>query len=171
MATEKQLAAKRRNALLTAGPRSVEGKAAASGSALKTGLYWNGIIVGKEDPGKLAALEAAFTAEYAPATPTAFPRRQESWTGNAFMDQPAISRIHRLRNSTQRMFHETLAQRRALQAERQTIEDTNPDPEIGFVPSNAEEPANTDPRRREATPRPPAPSPQSPAPLLESYEP
>jgi hypothetical protein len=70
MATEKQLAAKRRNALLTAGPRSVEGKAAASGSALKTGLYWNGIIVGKEDPGKLAALEAAFTAEYAPATPT-----------------------------------------------------------------------------------------------------
>src|SRR4051794_25162988 len=123
MATEKQLAANRRNAQLSTGPRSVDGKAAASRNALKTGLYCNGIIIGKEDPHKLEALEAAFTAEYAPATPTERSlvdslihyewllqryrwletevwrssldrmtdyQRKESWTGNAFMDQPAI---------------------------------------------------------------------------------
>ena len=145
MATEKQLAANRRNAELSTGPRSVEGKAVSRRNALKTGLYCNGIIIGKESTAQLEALEAAYTAEYAPATPTERAlvdslihyewllrryrwletevwrstldrmtdyQRQESWAGNAFMDQPAISRIHRLRNSTQRMFHETLAQLR-----------------------------------------------------------
>lgn len=183
MATEQQIAANRRNAQLSTGPRSVEGKAASSRNALKTGLYTRGIIVGSENPDQLAELEAAYTAEYAPATPTERAlvdslihyewllrryrwvetevwrasldrmsdyQRRESWAGNAFMDTPAISRIHRLRNQTQRLYHETLDKLKALQSERQPAPHPDPDPEpvpqpieikpapaeIGFVPSN-----------------------------------
>src|ERR1044072_7770624 len=127
MATEKQIAANRRNAQHSTGPPPGEGKARPSRNALKTGLYCPGIIIGKETPAQLIELEAAYTAEYAPATPTeralvdsllhyewllrryrwletevwrstldrmtAY-QREESWTGNAFMDQPAIARIH-----------------------------------------------------------------------------
>jgi len=175
MATEKQIAANRRNAQLSTGPRSVEGKAASSRNALKTGLYCRGIIIGKELPSVLEDLEAAYTAQYLPATPTeralvdslihyewllrryrwletetwyatldrlSPDQREATWTGHAFIDQPAISRIHRLRNSTQRAFHETLAELRALQADRATrdpdpepLETTPPAPEIGFVSS------------------------------------
>ncbi len=96
-------------------------------------------------------------------------QRRESWTGNAFMDQPAIARIHRLRNQTQRLFHETLAELRKLQAERQPVEDTTPNPEIGFVPSDPEEPAH-EPRSGDQSPapspRPPVPFPQPPPPRL-----
>ncbi len=212
MATERQIAANRRNAQLSTGPRSVEGKAASSRNALKTGLYCNGIIIGKESTQQLEDLEAAYTAEYAPATPTERAlvdslihyewllrryrwletevwratldrmtdyQRRESWTGNAFMDQPAISRIHRLRNSTQRMFHETLAQLRELQADRQPIEDTVTDSEIGFVPSESEESRPSpeaaqspapDPRPlvpfSEAAPQSPATGPQPPSSTL-----
>src|ERR1044072_4460350 len=70
MATENQIAANRRNAQHSTGPRSVEGKARSSRNALKTGLYCPGIIIGKESPVQLIQLEAAYTAEYAPATPT-----------------------------------------------------------------------------------------------------
>ena len=206
MATEKQLAANRRNAQLSTGPRSVEGKAASSRNALKTGLYCNGIIIGKESTPQLEALEAAYTAEYLPVTPTERAlvdslihyewllrryrwletevwratldrmtdyQRRESWTGNAFMDQPAIARIHRLRNQTQRLFHETLAELRTAQTARQPIESEPDPPEIGFVPSNPEDPASSReaaqspvPSREAATnPQSPAPSPQPPVPI------
>ncbi len=188
MATEKQIAANRRNALQSTGPRSAEGKAVSSRNAVKTGLYCRGIIIGHESSAQLEALEAAFTAEYAPATPTeralvdslihlewmlrryrwletetwhatqdqlSAQQIESTWTGHAFIAQPAISRIHRLRNSTQRAFHETLAELRGLQAERaaaapfepgpppqtapspipQPIENTSSNPEIGFVPA------------------------------------
>jgi len=182
MATENQIAANRRNAEKSTGPRSAEGKAASSRNALKTGLYCRGIIIGKEDPTKLDELEAAFTAEYAPATPTERSlvdslihlewmlrryrwlesetwyatldrltpeQREATWTGHAFIDHPAISRIHRLRTSTQRSFHETVSKLRAIQKERaagpatapdvdaQPVETTTHSPEIGFVPSNS----------------------------------
>ena len=201
MATEKQIAANRRNAKLSTGPRSVEGKARSSRNALKTGLYCPGIIIGKESPTQLQELEAAYTAEYAPATPTERAlvdslvhyewllrryrwvetevwratldrmtdyQRTESWAGNAFMDTPAIARIHRLRNQAQRLFHETLEKLRALQSDRlaaeqeapQPIEEPAPSSEIGFVPSislDGPEPQPSDPLRvssaSSATPR------------------
>jgi hypothetical protein len=188
MATEKQIAANRRNAQSSTGPRSAEGKAVASRNALKTGLYCRGIIIGHEMPANLEALEAAFTAEYQPATPTerslvdslihyewmlrryrwletetwhatqdllTSAQMESTWSGHAFIMQPAISRIHRLRNATQRQFRDTVAELRGLQAERaaaepddaapdaepaadpQPVETTTDFPEIGFVPSNS----------------------------------
>ena len=175
MATEKQIAANRRNAQKSTGPRSAEGKAVSSRNALKTGLYCPGIIIGHESSLKLETLEAQFTAEYQPATPTeralvdtlihlewmlrryrwletetwhatqdqiTSDQMRSTWTGHAFIAQPAISRIHRLRNSTQKAFRETVAELRALQAERdapppdlELIENAAPQPKIGFVPS------------------------------------
>jgi hypothetical protein len=70
MASQKQLAANRRNAQRSTGPRSVEGKVRASQNALKTGLYAQGIVIGAELGSKLEELEAQFTAEYHPTTPT-----------------------------------------------------------------------------------------------------
>jgi hypothetical protein len=181
MATEKQIAANRRNAQKSTGPRTPEGKAASSRNALKTGLYCPGIIIGHESTLQLETLEAQFTAEYRPATPTeralvdtlihlewmlrryrwletetwhatqdqiTSAQMQSTWTGHAFIAQPAISRIHRLRNSTQKAFRETLAELRALQAERdapppdlELIENAAPQPKIGFVPSTSDDDA------------------------------
>ena len=175
MATQSQLAANRRNAEKSTGPRSAEGKAVSSRNALKTGLYCPGIIIGHESTTQLQTLEAQFTAEYRPSTPTeralvdtlihlewmlrryrwletetwhatqdqiTSAQMQSTWTCHAFIAQPAISRIHRLRNSTQKAFRETVAELRALQAERdapppdlELIENAAPQPKIGFVPS------------------------------------
>src|ERR1051325_7660034 len=44
--------------------------------------------------------------------------RTRSWPGHAFVLQPAIGRIHRLRAAAHRGFRETLAQLRRLQSER-----------------------------------------------------
>jgi hypothetical protein len=189
MATPKQLAANRRNARLSTGPRSDAGKTAAARNALKTGLYARGNIIGSESPAQLQLLEAQFTAEYLPATPTErslvdalihnewllrryrwletevwnhartnIPDGQftHSWPGAVFVDQPAIARIHRMRNATQRLFRDTLQELLKLQAARgssgpfpipapqeddplpllQPIAIEPPSLEIGFVPSN-----------------------------------
>jgi hypothetical protein len=173
MATEKQIQANIRNARRSTGPRTTEGKAKSSRNALKTGLYANGIVIGYEDPSKLAELERQFTDKYHPATPTerslvdslihlewllrryrwleteVWKASQDGltsdqltpiWPGHAFIGQPAISRVHRLRNSTQKAFRETLADLLALQSARaelpEPIETTNSPDEIGFVPSN-----------------------------------
>jgi hypothetical protein len=190
MATQHQIAANRRNAQLSTGPRSAEGKSAAGRNALKSGLYAKGNIVGSESAADLQLLEAQFTAEYLPATPTEralvdalihnewllrryrwleadlwknalqeIPDKMFShaWPGTAFVDQPAIARIHRMRNATQRHFRETLHDLIELQAARgssgpfeiPTPGDDAPQPvgtetaslEIGFVSSNRAEPA------------------------------
>jgi hypothetical protein len=70
MASERQLAANRRNAQKSSGPRTPEGKVRASRNALKTGLYAQGIVIGSELGSNLEQLEARFTAEYHPTTPT-----------------------------------------------------------------------------------------------------
>ena len=69
--SSKQLAANRRNAQKSTGPRSVEGKARSSQNALKTGLYAQAMIIGPEELTQFQELEAQFTAEYHPTTPTA----------------------------------------------------------------------------------------------------
>jgi hypothetical protein len=71
MSSQKQLAANRRNAQKSTGPRSVEGKARSSQNALKTGLYAQAMIIGPEELTQFQELETQFTAEYQPATPTA----------------------------------------------------------------------------------------------------
>jgi hypothetical protein len=173
MATESQIQANVRNARRSTGPRTQEGKAKSSQNAFKTGLYANGIVIGYEDPSKLAELERQFTDEYRPATPTerslvdslihlewllrryrwleteVWKASQDGltsdqltpiWLGHAFIGQPAISRVHRLRNSTQKALRETLANLLALQSTRaelpEPVETTTSPEEIGFVPSN-----------------------------------
>ena len=68
--SSKQLAANRRNALKSTGPRSVEGKARSSQNALKSGLYAESIVIGPERAEDLDALTADFYDEHQPATPT-----------------------------------------------------------------------------------------------------
>jgi hypothetical protein len=190
MPTQKQKDANRRNAQLSTGPRSADGKAAAARNALKTGLFAKGNIIGSESVTQLQLLEAQFTAEYLPATPTeralvdalihnewllrryrwleteiwANAQRDipddkftHAWPGAAFIDQPAIARIHRMRNAAQRLFRDTLHDLLEIQAARgssgpfdipepdddplpppQTFEIDIPSPEIGFVPSDPE---------------------------------
>jgi len=196
MATAKQIAANRRNAQRSTGPRTPEGKTAAAHNALKTGLYARGNIIGSESVAQLQLLEAQFTAEYLPATPTErslvdslihtewMLRRYRwleteiwnnakrdlpddkftsAWPGAAFIDQPAIARIHRMRNAAQRLFRDTLQDLLKLQAARGSSgpfpipepneDDLAPPPqllpietdslEIGFVSSNGIDPAPT----------------------------
>ena len=68
MATPAQLNANRANALLSTGPRSVEGKAASSRNATKFGIFSEALIIPGEDPAELDALTAEFEAEYIPET-------------------------------------------------------------------------------------------------------
>jgi hypothetical protein len=70
MSSPKQRDANRRNAQLSTGPRSAEGKAKSSRNALKTGLYARGNIIGHEAPWLLEELIVQFTAEHQPASPT-----------------------------------------------------------------------------------------------------
>jgi hypothetical protein len=59
--------ASRRNGAKSKGPRTAEGKARSAQNALKHGLCAQKFVVGDEDPREFAALEAAMTAELAPA--------------------------------------------------------------------------------------------------------
>jgi len=66
MATEKQIEANRLNAQKSTGPRSVEGKAAASQNALKSGIDAESQVIRGEDPAALAALTGDYLAEFQP---------------------------------------------------------------------------------------------------------
>jgi hypothetical protein len=69
MATTAQITAGLANSQLSTGPRSVEGKAASSKSALKLGLYAQTPILPGEDPEELAALARSFTDCFHPQNP------------------------------------------------------------------------------------------------------
>jgi hypothetical protein len=66
MATPAQIAANRRNALKSTGPRTAAGKAASSRNALQHGLAaWAAVVLG-EDPADLARFRAELVAALAP---------------------------------------------------------------------------------------------------------
>ena len=69
MVTPAQIAANRRNALLSSGPRSQEGKAASRFNALKTGILAKSLVIPGEDPAELEELAAAYTLQFQPADP------------------------------------------------------------------------------------------------------
>ena len=71
MATRKQIAANRRNAERSTGPRSPEGKAASRFNALKTGLDAKSLLLPHESADDLAALTQEYYARFAPAVPEA----------------------------------------------------------------------------------------------------
>ena len=66
MATETQIAANRRNALKSTGPRTPEGKARVSQNALKHGLLSRHVLIAGEDAAELGALREGMVAELAP---------------------------------------------------------------------------------------------------------
>ena len=71
MPSLKQLEANRRNAQKSTGPRSVEGKAASSQNALKSGIDAKAQTLPGEKPEALEALAAEYYDRFRPATPEA----------------------------------------------------------------------------------------------------
>ncbi|HLK66666.1 MAG TPA: hypothetical protein VKU19_24695 [Bryobacteraceae bacterium] len=69
MSTPKQIAANRRNAQKSTGPRSAKGKAASSANSLKTGIYARSQVIACEDPAELRTLAGQYFLRWEPATP------------------------------------------------------------------------------------------------------
>lgn len=70
MASPAQLEANRRNARLSTGPSTPEGKARASLNRLRHGLYSKSVVLPGEDPAEYDALLQSFLAEFQPVTLT-----------------------------------------------------------------------------------------------------
>jgi len=68
--TEQKLAANRRNARLSTGPRTEQGKAVVSLNALTHGLRSRRVVLPGEDPAEFQQLCDNLTAEWQPETPT-----------------------------------------------------------------------------------------------------
>jgi len=66
MTSQKQIEANRRNALLSTGPRTEEGKGTSRQNAVSHGLTAETVIVGLEDPAEYESFEAEIVAEYDP---------------------------------------------------------------------------------------------------------
>jgi hypothetical protein len=69
MATPAQITANRANAQSSTGPRSAEGKAAASRNSLKFGLTARAAIIPGEDPAEFDGITAQYLEEFDPAGP------------------------------------------------------------------------------------------------------
>jgi hypothetical protein len=69
LATEKQIAANRRNAAKSTGPRSAEGKARSSMNALKSGIDAEAEIIPGENPAALEELTNQYLQRWRPTTP------------------------------------------------------------------------------------------------------
>ena len=70
MISERQLNANRRNAQLSTGPRTPEGRAAVSMNAVRHGLTSQTAVLPNEDPEEFRELRDAFFDEHQPAGPT-----------------------------------------------------------------------------------------------------
>jgi len=66
MTSQKQIDANRRNALLSTGPRTDEGKGASRQNAVRHGLTAETVVVDLEDAAEYEAFEAEIVAEYDP---------------------------------------------------------------------------------------------------------
>ncbi len=71
MASRKQIAANRRNALRSTGPRTPEGKSVSRFNALKTGIEARAQVLPDESADDLAALTREYYDRFRPATPEA----------------------------------------------------------------------------------------------------
>ncbi len=69
MASEKQLAANRRNAQKSTGPRTEAGKQSSRRNAMKSGLYAESLVIRGEFPDELERLTAEYHREFRPVTP------------------------------------------------------------------------------------------------------
>ena len=69
MASPQQIAANRRNAQKSTGPRTAAGKSVSCMNALRSGIHAESLVIRGEDPGDLAQLTAEYHAEFHPVTP------------------------------------------------------------------------------------------------------
>ncbi|HEX3746502.1 MAG TPA: hypothetical protein VHW09_21340 [Bryobacteraceae bacterium] len=69
MATQKQIAANRRNATKSTGPRTPQGKARSSQNALKSGIDAHAQIIHNESPADLERLKFEYHGRFLPPTP------------------------------------------------------------------------------------------------------
>ncbi len=70
MSSERQLEANRRNALLSTGPATPEGKSRVSRNAMTHGLTARDAVLPCEDPGDFLSVLSELEAEHQPSTPT-----------------------------------------------------------------------------------------------------
>src|SRR5260370_12612611 len=70
MATDKQIAANRLNALKSTGPKTPEGRVAVRLNGVKHGLYAQTLVLKGESESDFNALLESYEAEHDPATPT-----------------------------------------------------------------------------------------------------
>jgi hypothetical protein len=70
MATDKQIAANRLNALKSTGPQTPEGRAAVRLNGVKHGLYAETLVLPGESESEFTSLLESYEAEHQPATPT-----------------------------------------------------------------------------------------------------
>jgi hypothetical protein len=147
MASEKQIAANRINALKCTGPTSDEGKAISSQNAIKTGLDAKSELIPRENPGEYALLIAEYYQRFNPAAPEerclVDALVKAEWLGRRYMCAAAamwecqcealktkdlgrifmrssdtVSRAQRCISASQRDFASALKQLRDLQANR-----------------------------------------------------
>ena len=144
MASAAQIAANRRNALLSTGPRSAEGKAASRFNALKTGIEARSVVIPGEDSAELEQLTNDYHAQFQPAGPAErflvdsmvnadwqlrryrkveaqlWQRMLSSEPGLApawESAHPILTRLHRRIDAAERVYRHALRQLQRLQAE------------------------------------------------------
>ena len=147
MATDKQIAANRRNSENSTGPKSGSGKAISSRNALKTGIDIASELMRVESKTDFDQLETEYYEDFAPANAIEralidqlirnewilrryaavepgvwhfrFQRNKNEDLGDAFVDASAtFLRLDRIRNSAQRNYARALKELKALREER-----------------------------------------------------
>ncbi len=91
MASEKQIAANRRNSQHSSGPRTDAGKSVSRLNALKSGIHAQSLTIRGEDPEALAQLAAEYNAEFHPTTP-----RQRDLVDTLVRNEWKIRRLERI---------------------------------------------------------------------------
>jgi hypothetical protein len=147
MSSIRQIQANQQNAQLSTGPRTVEGKAAVSQNALKSGIDAKATVVCQEDPACLAALQAEYYHRWTPTTPEqrtlvdtlitnewllrryrrteaqlyqlSYPvfPKKEGAEGQCFFNSPNLDRLMRHRNAAQRNYQSALRELKLLKKE------------------------------------------------------
>ena len=174
MASQKQLAANRRNSQKSTGPRSAEGKARSSMNALKTGIDAQSQLIRGEEPAALEELVTEYHGRFRPTTPEQrmlvdtlvdcewLLRRFRAVETQLWEDATHIfditlaqayskkcdefTRLQRRIDMTQRHYHKALHELERLQAiEAEDTEDTAPDQDSDPEPTRLT-PPNTTPK-------------------------
>jgi hypothetical protein len=190
MTTQKQIAANRRNAAKSTGPRSPEGKARSSMNALKSGIDSHAQIIRHETPAELEHLKLEYHDRFLPDTPEQrmlvdtlidcewllrrFRRTEaELWLhgmdnqvhqtslGESFKRMAdTFARLQRRVDATQRTFRNALQELQRLQA-AEPQPDPEPDP-VTPRPQSANRANGFDPQTADdASIDPPLPAPRT----------